>query len=80
MILRYGSYSHSCIGYPGMVLKWHVEDGVWTGGYVVRLGLILSGGWSWEESRPGYHRAEREMERFDKWVRDFHGDDITIQG
>ena len=56
MICKFAFYEHSCIGFPGVVLKWFVENGIVTNAYVVVLGRI---------------KQEWKDRQLDNWKRSF---------
>jgi hypothetical protein len=78
MKLTFGAYEHSRIGFPGVKLKWMVEDGKVTDAYLVIKGVI-SQPWTWHELRP-MPFMEYEMSRFDTYVLTNFAEDSTVQG
>ena len=78
MRLTFAVYEHTTIGFPHVKLKWTVEEGKWAPGYVTEHGII-KGPWTWEFNQE-HPCAEREMKRFDDWVRLSYKNDISVQG
>lgn len=80
MSITFAAYKHSCIGFPGVVLKWTTENGIdWSPGYVTVRGIIQEWVWTWRELHPSPF-AQSEMDRFDEWVRQNYADDASVQG
>lgn len=80
----FAQYEHSCIGFPGVVLKWHEENGKWGLGYiVVNKEIFTVNGrmynWCWSQPHPEPF-AQHEMELFDKWVRSIYSNNLSVQG
>ena len=78
------TYSHSTIGFPAIVLKWHEEDGVWLQPYVTIKGVIQPPGsmftWHWKTHSNAALYAESEMAAFDSFIRHHFADDSSVQG
>lgn len=80
----FAQYEHSCIGFPGVVLKWVEENGKWEQGYIVVNGIIFTvngeiSRWTWSQPYPKPF-AQHEMELFDKWVRAIYSNNLSVQG
>lgn len=78
MKISFASYEHAAIGFPGVVLKWHFDGLAHRDPYVVVRGLMCP--YCWELNQPKVYAIERELGRFDDWVRRNYGDDVTVQG
>lgn len=78
----YAKYTHSTIGFPGIVLNWHEEDGVMEmEGYVTKQGIIQQQKWKFRKENTSLSiRIQQELIRFDEWVREHFADDPTVQG
>ena len=80
MTITFATYKHSTLGFPGVVLKWSEENGLWEKHpRIVINGTISSFNWSWYNQYPEPF-AKYEMNRFDEWVRKLYGNDMTVQG
>lgn len=80
MKLIFAQYEHSTIGFPGIVLKWHVEQGrVATDAYVTVGGIVEKGGWVWHNPNPAPF-IDYELSRFDDWVRRNYAENKSVQG
>jgi len=79
MKLVFATYEHSRIGFPGVVLKWHVQNGEMSDAYIVEKGVILRSLWKWHNPHP-LAFIQDECERFDAWVVSRYGNDSTVQG
>jgi len=76
----FATYEHSCLGFPGVVLKWTEENRLWekTPRIVIK-GVISNIPWAWRNQYPEPY-ADYEMQLFDNWVRKLYGNDVTVQG
>lgn len=74
------SYEHSAIGFPGVLLKWHVTDEIHISeGYVTINGIIQTAPWTWENPSP-LPFLDWELERFNGWVRETFANNASVQG
>lgn len=82
MKLTYATYEHHCIGFPGVVLKWHEEGLLTHAPYIVVKGTIFGKAWRFANHDQPNHRLDREFEcaKFDAWVREKYCDDVSVQG
>ncbi len=71
-------YEHSTIGFPGVKLKWTVEDGKVTSAFWT-LKDIIQGRWDWFNRYPLPFIAY-EMDSFNDFVRKRFKDDASVQG
>jgi hypothetical protein len=73
-------YEHSTTGFPGIKLKWGVQNGTTEAqAYITVKGVIREIGWTWERRYP-MPFIEAELTRFDTWVRDAYSEDSSVQG
>ena len=80
MQITFASYKHTCLGFPGVVLKWTTEDGIhWSPAYVTVRGIIQEWVWTWKHLNPSVYPQD-ETDRFDDWVRSNYADDPSVQG
>lgn len=79
MKITFATYKHSTIGFPGVVLKWSVQDGKMGDSYVTVKGIIQAGAWHWYNPYP-LPMLDYECERFDDWVRERFSNDASVQG
>jgi hypothetical protein len=81
MKITFASYEHSCIGFPGVVLKWSVENGEASEGRIIINKIISKSTWKWlSDSKGVMGNIESELNRFDAWVANRHSDNPTVQG
>lgn len=77
------SYTHSTIGFPSIVLKWHEENGVWLQPYVTLHGTIQSPDsflhWQWKTTNAAIY-ANEEIACFDSFIRGNFSEDASVQG
>jgi hypothetical protein len=75
-------YEHSTIGFPGVVLKFSVqkEFELKDGCYTVKG--IIGRKWPWAAQFDSCfeYELQKQLERFDSWVRLNYANDITVQG
>ena len=79
MKLTLGMYEHSRIGFPGVVLKWCVENGKISPPYLVVKGIITNSYGCWNRQWP-LSAMEAELAEFDKWVGQMYSNDASVQG
>lgn len=76
------TYTHSTIGFPAIVLKWHEENGVWLQPYVTLHGVIQPPDsllhWQWKTTNAAIY-ADKEMDYFDFFIRDNFSEDASVQ-
>jgi len=76
-------YEHSTIGFPGVVLKFSIQDEfkLNTDAYFSVHGII-KGEWTWANSLDSCfeYDVQKQLERFDSWVRLNYANDVTVQG
>ena len=78
MKLTFGTYEHSCLGFPGVVLKWTVIDGKMDCAYLVE-NKVIKYDWTWRNPHP-LPFIEDELKRFDDWTRTNYKDNPKVQG
>lgn len=78
------TYTHSTIGFPAIVLKWHEENGVWLQPYVTIHGIIQPQdslhSWRWSQHRNAALYADAELAAFDSFIRAEFANDPSVQG
>lgn len=76
-------YEHSTIGFPGVVLKFSIQNSFKLNpdAYFIVKGII-GGEWTWATPLDSCfeHDLQKQLERFDSWVRLTYGNDATVQG
>lgn len=81
MKLIHGYWSHTTLGFPGVVLKWHSDEfDRHTGPYVTVRGVMHS--WCWRDGVVSLSKSqlEPELKRFEEHVRLIYVNDATVQG
>ena len=73
-------YEHSCLGFPGVVIRWSEENGrIEDTARIVKNGIIQPGRWGWSQPYPEAFMAH-EMELFDAMVRETYANNPDVQG
>jgi hypothetical protein len=69
MKLTSATYSHACIGFPVIVLKWYFDGQAHVKPYVTEFGVMKP--WAWQYGQEAIHDADLsgELARFDDYVR-----------
>ena len=82
MKVTFASYEHSTIGFPGVILRWCAENGKMERlGRVVVNGIIQKTPWDFGTQNTAIEcRIDQELKRFDEWVRNNYGEDVSVQG
>ncbi len=76
-------YEHSALGFPGVVLKFSIQNSFTlnSDAYFIVKGIIV-GQWTWGSPLDNsfQYALQKQLERFDSWVRMNYANDISIQG
>ncbi len=76
-------YKHSTLGYPGVVLKFSIQNSFTlnSDAYFTVKGII-GGQWAWGSRLDNcfQYALQKQLERFDSWVRLNYSNDISVQG
>lgn len=80
----FAKYEHTAIGFPGVVLKFTEEHGNPIEDAIVVTNGVIVCAWNWQyhvqSARELQQPGNKELERFDNWVRNRYKDDLSVQG
>ena len=80
MKLTFATYEHTCIGFPKVKMKFTFDGLNYVWPYLTVDGVMQHWGWEHSLVKVPTGQIERELKRFDDWVRKTYADKPEYQG
>jgi hypothetical protein len=84
MKATFTQFEHSTLGFPKVKLKFCLDDDNGFFGAYVTVHDLITADWNWTSTNFAHKTSpefiRRELEVFDKWVRDKYSENAAVQG